>query len=123
MEEENKETSSPIQKVNGPLATIVGTGGSGFTVTIVGKETADGQLETLDVTVYVPAKETTIEGVVSPVDHVFDSPEEVSVTEFPIQISVDPLDVIIGVGGTADEVTLIGKLVDVHPLPPVRVTV
>lgn len=49
-EDEVKVTELPEQKVVGPLAVIVGTGGSGFTVTVVAADTEEHDpLETVTV--------------------------------------------------------------------------
>lgn len=99
VDEEVKVTDPPAQKINGPLAVIVGIGGSGLTVTITGAEVAKhAPLETT--TVYVPLVATKILDVISPFDQVFPvADEEVKVTLSPSQNVVGPLAVIVGTGG------------------------
>lgn len=113
-DEDVKVTEPPAQNVVGPPAVIVGTGGSGFTVTTVGAEVAEHvPFET--VTVYEPAVETVMDCVVAPVDQVFPvAADEVRVTEPPVQKAVGPLAVIVGVGGSGLTVITTAEEVEVQ---------
>lgn len=102
----------PWQKVVGPPAVIVGTGGSGFTVTVVAADVdVHDPLET--VTVYEPLALTVIDCVVAPFDQVFPvAAEDVKVTEPPVQNEVGPPAVIVGTGGSGFTVTFVAVEVD-----------
>ena len=71
----------------------------------------------------MPAVVTTIDGVVAPLDQRYElmPAVAVSVTEFPAQIAVDPLGVIVAVGG-AVTVTVTGDEVPLHPFVSMTVT-
>lgn len=64
-----KVTLLPAQKVVGPLAVIVGTAGSGNTVTVVVADTAGHPLISFTVTEYSPLLFTLMLWVVAPVLH------------------------------------------------------
>ena len=121
-DEEVKVTEPPAQKVVGPLAVIVGVGGSGFTVTVTGKDiTPHNPVETL--TVNVPPAVTVMDCVVAPVDHEFPVvAEEVNTTEPPEQKVVGPPAVIVGTGGVGLTVTVVAADVE-EQVPLETVTV
>ena len=65
-----KVTDPPAQKFNGPPAVMVGADGNAFTVTIVAAlDELRHPAVFVTCTVYDPAVVTSIEAVVSPVDH------------------------------------------------------
>jgi hypothetical protein len=65
-------------------------------------DVAEQPLVFVTVTLKFPAFETVIDSVVAPVDQTFPEAEgDVKVIEFPEQIFVDPLDVMVGVGGVS----------------------
>jgi hypothetical protein len=95
---------------------MVGVGGIGFTVTVVPEDGADVQPATVTVTVYVPAVETVIDWVVSPVDQRLPvADDEVNVTLPPAQKVVGPPAVMVGAGGAGLTVPLTGTLTVVAP--------
>ncbi|MNU79314.1 hypothetical protein D3C71_689280 [compost metagenome] len=107
-----KTTEPPAQNVVGPPAVIVGTAGSGFTVTVVATDVAE-QTPFETVTVYVPLAVTVIIWVVAPFDQVFPVAEdEVRITEPPVQKVVGPLAVIVGVVGSGFTVTVVATDVE-----------
>lgn len=110
--EEVKTTEPPAQKVVGPPAVIVGTGGSGLTVTVVTADVAE-QVPFETVTLKFPLAETVIVCVVAPFDQVFPvAEEEVKVTDPPAQNVVGPPGVIVGVAGSGFTVTVVATEVD-----------
>ena len=121
-DEDVRTTEPPAQNVVGPPAVMVGTGGTGFTVTVV-EAAAEVQPFAETVSVYVPAVETTIDCVVSVVDQVFPvAAEEVSVTDPPVQNVNGPLAVMVGVAGIGLTVTTVARDED-EQLPLTTVTV
>ncbi|MNE05539.1 hypothetical protein D3C80_981070 [compost metagenome] len=114
VDEEVRTTEPPAQNVVGPPAVMVGTGGSGLTVTVVAVDVAE-QVPPETVTVKVPLAVTVIDCVVAPFDHVFPVvEEEVKVTDPPAQNVVGPPAVIVGVGGTGFTVTVVAADVVEH---------
>lgn len=111
-------TDPPEQNVVAPPAVIVGAEGDGFNVMVVPADEAEVQPEAVAVTVYVPALETVIDGVVAPFDQVFPEPaDDVNVTEPPEQNVVAPPAAIVGVAGIGFTVTVTpAEAGDVHPL-------
>jgi archaellum component FlaF (FlaF/FlaG flagellin family) len=110
----------PAQNADGPL--IVGVAGAGFAVTVNGADVAWQPLASVTDTVKVPAAETVIDCVVSPVDQRFpDVALEVSVMLFPVQNDDGPL--IVGVAAADVAVTVNGAEVAVQPPAFVTVTV
>jgi hypothetical protein len=96
---------------------------TGFAVTTNGAELAEQPLAFVTVTVYVPAADTVIDCVVSPVDQRFPlADEEVSVTVLPAQTS-EPAALIVGVGGSGLTVTTNGAELAEPPSALVTVTV
>lgn len=96
---------------------MVGVGGIGFTVTVVPEDGADVQPATVTVTVYVPAVETVIDWVVSPVDQRLPvADDEVNVTLPPAQKVVGPPGVIVGVGGAGFTVPLTATSTVITPV-------
>ena len=101
-------TDPPEQNVVEPPAVIVGADGVVFTVTVVPADDGEVHEPEVVVTVYVPAVETVIEGVVAPVDHVFPEPaDDVNVTDPPEQNVVEPPAVIVGADGVGFTVTVV----------------
>ena len=97
-EDEVKTTEPPAQNVVVLPAVIVGVGAVALTVTVKGNDVNVGHAPTVFETVYVPPAETTIDGVVAPVDQrILLVTEDVNVTDPPEQKVVDPLAVITGV--------------------------
>ncbi|MNU79312.1 hypothetical protein D3C71_689260 [compost metagenome] len=95
-EEDVRVTEPPVQNAIGPLAVIVGVGGTGFTVTTVATD-VDEQLPLTTVTVYEPLAVTVIDCVVAPFDQVFPvADEDVKTTEPPAQNVVGPPAVMVG---------------------------
>ena len=110
--EEVRTTEPPAQNVVGPPAVMVGTGGSGFTVTVVAADVSE-QVPFETVTLKVPLAVTVIDCVVAPFDHVFPlAEEEVNVTEPPAQNVVGPPAVMVGVAGSGFTVTVVATDVD-----------
>jgi len=131
-EEDVSTILPPSQKVVAPLAVIVGTAGTGFTVMEIVLDTAEVQPADVSVTLYVPAVVTVIDCVVAPFDQRFPvEADEVSTTFPPAQKVVEPAAVITGVAGRGFTVTLTGaeaadgqpETVDVTEYDPVAVTV
>ena len=101
-------TDPPEQNVVEPPAVIVGADGVVFTVTVVPADDGEVQPDAVAVTVYVPALETVIDGVVAPVDQVLPEPaDDVNVTEPPEQNVVEPPAVIVGADGVVFTVTVV----------------
>ena len=123
-DDEVSVTLPPVQKLNGPLAEIVGVVGKAVTVTVVPAEVAEVQPPLVTETVYVPDVETVIDCVVSPVDQRFPlADEEVSVTLPPAQKLNGPPAEIVGVAGKAVTVTVVpAEVAEVQP-PLVTATV
>lgn len=114
--EDVNTTEPPVQNVVGPPARITGTPGAGFTVTFVLDEVATHPEPLPTVTVYVPPVETTIDCVVSPVDHKYVvAAEDVNVTEPPAQNVVGPPGVTIGVAGALGPLNVCVNVLDEHP--------
>ena len=108
VEDEVNSTDSPSQKVVGPLAVIVGTGGRGLTFTVTAADGPDVHPKTMCSTVNDPAVVTVIDCVVSPVDHKFPlAVDDVRITEPPSQKVVKLPAVTTGVVGIGFTVTLI----------------
>jgi hypothetical protein len=110
-------TLPPAQKVVGPPGVMEGVGGVGFTVTVTGAETADVQPAATSYTVNVPLVVTLIDDVVAPLLQLLpEAALEVSVTLPPEQMVVDPLGVMVGVGGMGFTVTTTGvETAEVQP--------
>jgi len=110
----------PVQNELGPL--MVGVAGGGFAVTAKAAEVALQPLALATATVYEPAAETVIDGVVAPVDQRFPVAEDdVSVIVLPVQKDAGPL--IVGVGTAGFAVTAKAADVALQPLASVTVTV
>jgi hypothetical protein len=110
----------PAQKALGPL--MIGVGGRGFAVTANGADVAEQPLASVTVTVYVPAAETTIDCVVSPLDQRFPvAADDVRVIVVPAQNVAGPLMVGVSRAGFAD--TANGVDVEEQPSAVVTVTV
>jgi hypothetical protein len=119
-----KTTDSPSQKVNGPLAEIVGTDGNGLTVTLIASEVAEQPEPSVIVTVNVPLALTVIDCVVAPFDQVFPVVSElVNTTSSPSQTVVAPLAVTTGAAGALGSEMDCDNVLDVHPEALVKVTV
>ena len=105
-EEDVNTTEPPEQNVVGPLAVMVGTAGSGWTVTLVADEEAEHKpLST--VTEYDPEAKTVMLCVVSPVDQRLSMAEDdVRITESPAQNVVGPSAEMVGVAGVGLTVML-----------------
>ena len=108
-----KPTEPPSQNVSGPLATTVGCGGIGFTVTVVDAEVGAVQLAAeVYTTLYTP-EVVTINGlVVELFDHVYVPPVKpvvvaVKLTEPPSQKVKGPFAAIVGCGGIGFTVTVV----------------
>lgn len=116
-DDEVRVTFPSGQKVNGPLALIEGVAGITFTTTVVPAEAGDIQPFSDVVTVYVPAVETVIDALVSPLDHVFPVAEdEVKVTLPPSQKVSAPLALMTGAAGIGLTVTTVSsEAPEVHP--------
>jgi hypothetical protein len=116
-EDEVNVTDPPAQKVVGPPAVMVGTAGIVFTITFTGVEAGDVQPNTVWVTVYEPLALTTIDCVVSVVDHVFpEETEEVNVTEPPAQKVVGPPAVTVGAAGAGFTLVFVdAEIPEEHP--------
>ena len=123
-EDDVKTTDPPEQKVVGPPAVMVGAVGIEFTVTVVPADDEDVQPDAVAVTVYVPAVETVIEGVVAPVDQVLlDPADDVRPTDPPEQKVVGPPAVIVGVEGIGLTVIVVPDEADDVQPETVAVTV
>ena len=110
----------PAQNELGPL--IVGVGGTGAApaVTTNATDVAEQPPASVTVTVYEPAAETVIDGVVSPVDQTLPVVEDdVSVMVLPADTVAGPL--MVGVTATLAVTTLANE--DAEPRALVAVTV
>lgn len=108
-------TSSPAQNVVGPPAVIVAAG-RGVAVTVMGADVELQPLPSVTVTVNVPLVVTTMPCEVAPLDQSQDDALlAVSGTLPPAQKVVGPPAVIVGVGGGALTVTLVGAEVELQP--------
>lgn len=122
--EDVKTTFPPAQKVNGPPADTVGTGGFETSVTIVDALADVQPLASTKFTVYVPEVLTVIDCVVAPVLHVFPVVlDDVNVTLPPVQNVVGPLAEIVGALGKGFTVIVDEAVEDVQPFPSVTLTV
>jgi len=109
----------PSQKVVAPLAVIIGTDGTGFTVTVVEALAPDVHPSAITSTLNVPEAETVMDCVVAPFDQRFPvADEEVSVTFPPLQKVVAPLAVMVGTVGTG--LTVTGTDVETGETQPLR---
>lgn len=116
-------TLSPLQKVSGLLADIVGVGGNAFTVIVIGADGADEHPKRVTDTEKVPNAITLMLCVVSPLLHTFpDVAPEVKMTLSPWQKVVLPVMEILGVGGIEFATIVVGNEVALHPFASVAVT-
>ena len=119
--EDVSTTFPPAQKVVAPLAVMVGTDGTGFTVTVVEALAPDVHPSAITSTLNVPEADTVMDCVVAPFDQRFPvAEEEVSVTFPPLQKVVEPLAVIVGMAGSGFTVTLTGAEAADEQLPSVE---
>jgi len=111
----------PSQKVVAPLAVMLGTAGTGLTVTVVEALAPDVHPSAITSTLNVPEADTVMDCVVAPFDQRFPvADEEVSVTFPPLQKVVAPLAVIVGMAGSGLTVTLTGAEAADEQLPSVE---
>lgn len=119
---EVKVTEDPLQKFNGPLAEMTGTGGLGFTVTST-EACSEHPLVSTKATLYVPLLETVMNELEEPVDQLYElAADALSVTLPPAQNVVGP-DGVIPATPDPNFVVMTGFEVFLHPLAPVTVTV
>jgi hypothetical protein len=111
-------TLSPEQNVVGPLAVIVGVGGTGLITTVTGAEVSDTQKPSTTTTVKVPPVVTVIDCVVAPVLQTLPvGLSEVNSTLPPGQNCVGPEAVTVGAGGVGLIVTVVAADVSLVQLP------
>jgi len=100
---------------------MLGTAGTGLTVTVVEALAPDVHPSAITSTLNVPEAETVMDCVVAPFDQRFPvADEEVSVTFPPLQKVVAPLAVIVGMAGSGLTVTLTGAEAADEQLPSVE---
>lgn len=88
--------------------TVNAATGSGFAVVVIEADSSDVQPFSVVFTVKVPAPETVMVWVVSPVDQLFPAAAlELRVIELPSQMVVDPEGVITGAAGTVFTITVV----------------
>ena len=115
-------TLSPVQKVVGPFAEIIGAAGVGLAVIVIKPFAEIQPFPSVTLTVYVPGDETEIVEVVALVDHKFPDAElDVRVTLCPEQIAVCGAEMV-GVAGDGFTVTVTVKVEPGH-VPDIGVTV
>jgi len=111
-EDDVSVTDPPAQNELAPV--MVGVTAAGLAVTASAAEDATQPFASVTVTLYEPAVETVIDGVVAPVDHLLPVAEdEVRVIVVPGQNEVGPL--MVGVAGAGLAVTTKGAEVAKHP--------
>lgn len=117
VEEEVSTTEDPAQIDSVVPVTIVGTGGSEFTVTVCGAEVPEEHPLEITCTRNVPEALTVMDWVVAPFDQkLLLGEEEVKVTDPPAQNVVAPLAVIVGTAGMVLTITFTGADgAEVHP--------
>lgn len=117
VEEEVRVTEDPAQIDSVVPVTIVGVGGSEFTVTVLGAEVPELHPFVITCTRNVPDVLTVMDCVVAPLDQkLLLAEEDVKVTEPPAQNVVGPLAVMVGTAGMELTVTVIGEEAgDVQP--------
>lgn len=117
VEEEVRVTEDPAQIDSVVPVTIVGVGGSEFTVTVLGAEVPELHPFVITCTRDVPDVLTVMDCVVAPLDQkLLLAEEDVKVTEPPAQNVVGPLAVMVGTAGMVLTVTVIGEEAgDVQP--------
>ena len=100
---------------------MVGTDGTGFTVTVVEALAPEVHPSEITSTLNVPEADTVMDCVVAPFDQRFPvAEEEVSVTFPPLQKVVAPLAVMVGTVGIGFTVTLTGAEAADEQLPSVE---
>lgn len=117
VEEEVRVTEDPAQIDSVVPVTIVGVGGSEFTVTVLGAEVPELHPFVITCTRNVPDVLTVMDCVVAPLDQkLLLAEDDVKVTEPPAQNVVGPLAVMVGTAGMVLTVTVIGEEAgDVQP--------
>jgi hypothetical protein len=111
-------TLSPVQKVVGPFAEIIGAAGVGLAVIVIKPFAEIQPFPSVTLTVYVPGDETEIVEVVALVDHKFPDAElDVRVTLCPEQIAVCGAEMV-GVVGNGFTVTVVAVEVEEQPTEP-----
>ena len=117
VEEEVRVTEDPAQIDSVVPVTIVGVGGSEFTVTVLGAEVPELHPFVITCTRNVPDVLTVMDCVVAPLDQkLLLAEEDVKVPEPPAQNVVGPLAVMVGTAGMVLTVTVIGEEAgDVQP--------